>query len=383
MQVARCVVGMTMVVTLMLPASAWSQSVNHLNLPEFDDLTAEQIQAASGLRMLFVNRSVGKNIDDGLICLGVPYDLAPNHCKRYQHAAPEFSVPESAIAWTGAYDRSRWQFASWPGTGIPPELDCESAGSGFWYHAVECFINHVDRNPGAYDVVSFQFSYLEVTDTSDIADPQTGFFGANPPSGRATVADLEALRARHPDTIFVLQTTSLARSIGTIVARDFNERLRTYAAEGGWPLLDFAAIISHDPWGNACFDNRDGVPYIIGGTVRENYPDDGVDLPAICQHYTSETNGGHLGAPSAGKIRPAKGWWILMARLAGADAPPPPPPPPPPAPPVLSPIACVVEGPRITCTATFEGDVTEAIATMTVRSHDGQSATRTVTFPVR
>ncbi|HIP70515.1 MAG TPA: hypothetical protein EYH05_03870 [Anaerolineae bacterium] len=55
------------------------------------------------------------------------------------------------------------------------------------------------------------------------------------------------------------------------------------------------------------------------GNNSENYPDDGQDTPAICPHYTTEVDGGHLGTVSAGKIRVAKAYWVLMARLAGWD----------------------------------------------------------------
>ncbi len=65
--------------------------------------------------------------------------------------------------------------------------------------------------------------------------------------------------------------------------------------------------------------------------LSENYPSDGLNRPAICQHYTTETDGGHLGSVSAGKIRVAKAVWVLMAQLAGwqPGAPPPTPGPPP------------------------------------------------------
>ena len=53
------------------------------------------------------------------------------------------------------------------------------------------------------------------------------------------------------------------------------------------------------------------------GGASENYPDDRLNLPAICQHYTRETDGGHLGNPDVGKIRLAKAFWVLMARIAG------------------------------------------------------------------
>jgi hypothetical protein len=92
--------------------------------------------------------------------------------------------------------------------------------------------------------------------------------------------------------------------------------MREYVRANNKYLLDVADIESHDPWGNPCFDNRDGVAYSAGG-ASENYPNDGVNLPALCQHYTREADGGHLGNPDVGKIRLAKAFWILMARVAG------------------------------------------------------------------
>jgi hypothetical protein len=92
--------------------------------------------------------------------------------------------------------------------------------------------------------------------------------------------------------------------------------MRQYAIANQKPLFDVADILSHDPAGNPCYDNRDGVPY-DNGNNSENYPDDGANRLAICPHYTTETDGGHLGSVSAGKIRVAKAFWVLMARITG------------------------------------------------------------------
>jgi hypothetical protein len=61
------------------------------------------------------------------------------------------------------------------------------------------------------------------------------------------------------------------------------------------------------------------VEYCSQNKKCENYPDDGEDYPAICQDYTTETDGGHLGSVSGGAIRIAKAFWVLMARIAGWD----------------------------------------------------------------
>ena len=92
-------------------------------------------------------------------------------------------------------------------------------------------------------------------------------------------------------------TTSLACGIGSEESQVFNAAMREYARVHDLVLFDVADILSHDPAGNPCFDNRDGVEYL-----DENHPDDGLDIPAICPQYTTETEGGHLGSMSAGVV---------------------------------------------------------------------------------
>lgn len=259
--------------------------------------------------MLYIDRSVGANIDDGLFCLSFSsHEEAPNHCSRYEHVVPEFSVDPDVVGWhrPGGYDRSNWGFQFWD-----EALDCN-----YWHDKVRCFMEMVTPVMNQYDVVSFQFSYLEVGDDSTIADQPGGYLWNNPDI--YDVFDQEAFEAQYPDKLFIYWTTSLARGIGSEVSETFNEQMRQYAIANGKPLFDVADILSHDPDGNPCYDNRDGIPY-DNGNNSENYPDDGLDRLAICQHYTTETDGGHLGSVSAGKIRVAKAFWVLMALLAGWD----------------------------------------------------------------
>jgi hypothetical protein len=218
---------------------------------------------------------------------------------------PEFSVELADISWkrSGGYPRSNWVYEYWPG-------GCDS-----WSAKVKCFMDVADTLIDHYDVVSFQFSYLEVDEASSIANPANGFFADNP--SLYDVHDLEAYETAHPGKTIIYWTSSLARGIGSAVSDTFNHRMRQYAKDKGKPLFDVADILSHDPDGFPCYDNRDGKPYTGTGGNTENYPDDGIDRLAICQHYTSETDGGHLGNPSVGMIRVAKGFWVLMAQLAG------------------------------------------------------------------
>lgn len=286
--------------------------VDHNSVALFDQIPTQYLNAAAGIDMLFVNRSVGGNISDGLTCLSQPWASAPNNCKRHEHVVAAFSVDPSEVYWDGTYDRANWDYLFWPGVGDPNQRVNCSAPTDEWDGKVECFLEHAAGVVNNYDVLSFQFSYLEVGDGT-IADPAEGFF-ANTPG--YDVHELEAFEAQHSGKVIIYWTSSLSRGIGSPVSESFNQQMRNYAVANEKVLFDVAAILSHDPDGNPCYDNRDGVPY-DNGNNSENYPDDGQNLLAICQHYTTETDGGHLGSVSAGKIRVAKAFWVLMAQLAG------------------------------------------------------------------
>ncbi|MCB8923528.1 MAG: hypothetical protein H6662_18225 [Ardenticatenaceae bacterium] len=285
---------------------AGSIVVDHTSVALFEQIPEEYLQAAANTQMFFMDRSVGGNINDGLTCLGYESDeLAPSSCKRYIHVDPTYSSPPSEVDWfhPGGYNRDNWDFQFWPDT------VCSE-----WYDKVGCFMEVVTPMMTQYQVLSFQFSYLSVDNTSTIADVPGGFFSNN--ANLLDVYDLEAFEAQYADKTFIYWTTSLSRGIGTAVSETFNEQMRQYALTNGKPLFDVADILAYDPFGNPCYDNRDGVLYDNGNT-SENYPDDGLNIPAICPHYTTEVDGGHLGNVSVGKIRVAKAFWVLMAQLAG------------------------------------------------------------------
>jgi hypothetical protein len=206
-------------------------------------------------------------------------------------------VDPSEVYWEGTWDRGNWRYEFWP-DGCSENADC--------------FIGAVEPRIDSFDAVGFQFSYLAVMPGSRIADPVEGFFGTGTSHGTAT--DYAAFAARHPGKTVIWWTTSLARSIGTVESQAFNDAMRSHARANGIVLFDVADILSHAPDGSPCYDNRDGVQYL-----DEDLPDDGLDIPAICPQYTTETNGGHLGSISAGGIRTAKAFWVLMARIAGWD----------------------------------------------------------------
>ena len=293
-------------------------TVDHNSIALFDQIPDQYIQAAANLDMLFIDRSVGGNINEGLDCLSYESDeAAPSRCSRYTHVDSRYSVDPSVVSWyhPGGYDRSNWDFLYWDE--LPQSVRDANGNCSSWDQKTQCFMDFMnDGTINQYDVVSYQFSYLMVTDGSTIDDQPGGFFWDN--STLTDEFDLEAFEAQHSDKTFIYWTTSLARSIGTTDSDNFNDQMRQYANDHGKILFDVADILSHDPDGNPCYDNRDGVPYDNGNT-SENHPDDGLNLLAICSQYTTEVDGGHLGSVSAGMIRVSEGFWVLMAQIAGWD----------------------------------------------------------------
>jgi hypothetical protein len=306
---ATAIPTVTPATTRVLPADAIV--VDHTSVDDFERIPDEYIEAAQNLRMLFIDASVGDNIHQGLDCLAyASNEAAPAGCKKYEHVVPAFSSSPEEVNWSraGGYNRDNWSYQFWP-------HEC-----GGWYDKVACFERIVSATINQYDVFSPQFSYLDVMATSidgSIADTLGGFFSDNTEAN--DVYDLEAFIAQHPDKTFIFATTSLARSIGTEVSESFNNQMRDYAIANGHVLFDIADIVSHDLDGSPCYDNRDGVAYDGGPYGAEDYPDDNLSLEAICQRYTVEPNNGHLANPSVGKIRVAKAFWVLMARIAGWD----------------------------------------------------------------
>jgi hypothetical protein len=318
-------------VTLALPSKA-AIVIDHRAVELFEQIPDEYLEAARNTSMLFSDRSVGDNINSGLDCLaeGEPgssndWQRAPSHCRRdyfgkdgstwlfktytrQDHASNQVPATILFDPDPEKYNRANWTF---------------EFRQGEWQALIEKFVRDlVPAYIDAKEVLSFQLSYLNIEAGSDVDDADEGYFadlpheGTYPTRERWDISDLEELERLYPDKTYLYWTTSLARGIGSQDGTNFNEQMRQYALAHGKVLFDVADIESHDPQGEPCYDNRDGVEY-CGQNGCENYPDDGLDLPAICQDYTTEIDGGHLGSVSGGKIRIAKALWVLMARLAG------------------------------------------------------------------
>jgi hypothetical protein len=295
--------------------------VDHRHVDLFDQIPPEYLTAARNLRMVFSDRSVGENISWGLDCLAASaYGSSAPSCRKeylekvgstwdvrlyFQADFDSGAVPDTILFDPDAaiYNRSNWTYEFRMGT---------------WEELTADFVNNlVPAYVNSKDVLTYQFSYLNIQSGDNIADPQVGFFAADPGNGgRYDISDIEALEAQYPNKVFIYWTTSLARSIGTTEGEQFNNQMRQYAIDNQKILFDVADILSHDPNGAACYDDRDGVEF-CGTNGCENRPNDGQNLPAICQDYTTETGGGHLGQVSSGKIQVAKAFWVLMARIAG------------------------------------------------------------------
>jgi hypothetical protein len=295
--------------------------IDHNAVALFERIPDRYLTAARNLRVLFADASVGHNISEGLDCLtAARWADSPSYCRRDYYNANWDWRTFTQTDLTANRVPARILFTPSPTRYNRSNVTYEDL-RGAWYNMTEEFITVVGpRYLGSKDVLSFQFSYLTVADFSNIASPTDGFFVRKPNQpGRYDISDLEAFWSRNPNKRFFLWTTSLARSVGSQVSTDFNNQVRQYGIQHDMFVLDVADIESHLPSGQECYDNRDSVPYCKSPSDCENYPNDNRNYPAICQDYTTETDGGHLMHVSGGRIRLAKAYWVLMARMAGWD----------------------------------------------------------------
>lgn len=301
--------GFLLLLLAMIPTRAQpvARIINYASIADFDTIPGATISTAAALDMMFVNRSVGGNVTDGLTCMQSTYASAANSCKRTAHLPeyPEFN--NSVESWTGSYSRLNWDFFGWPGVGIPPEITCDDGTGDVFTTYRNCFTDFVNTNQANFTVFSMIPSYID------------GASGGCLTSSDATnyLNMMASLKTTYPSETFLFWTSSLARP-STGDCSDFNGAIRTYVTANGGILIDIASIESHTQAGVPCYDSRDGVEY-IGPNGSENYADDSVNTEAICQNYTRETDGGHMGNPDVGKIRVAKGFWLAMAYAAGWD----------------------------------------------------------------
>jgi hypothetical protein len=274
--------------------------IDHRSVHLFEAIPPEAFQAAANLSMFYADRSVGKNLDEALDCLAVPQASAPNYCKRYIHRDPAYNTSPADVSWSGVYPRANWQFVS-----------CTE---------VECTIDRYASTP--VQVFGLFPNYFDGPDLDGriaetfqpLLDLRTAHPGEDPRQGGATLIAFTTSLPRGAPNGGNVEDPRMGDEYKMMLA---NEQIRAWARDNAVPLLDVADILSHTPGGEPCYDNRDGIPYYVNEKQQEDFPDDGMNIPAICPQYTTEAFGGHLGSVSAGRIRLAKSLWVLMARLAG------------------------------------------------------------------
>jgi len=309
--------------------------VDHNSLALFDQIPSAYLARARNIHVVFSDRSVGQNISESLDCMaGSSWSSNPTTCRQAFH------------------DLTNWYWktftqADWDANRVPAEIRYTPSSSlysraniqyvfqqGTWSELTTHYLGTLfPQNIAANDIVTYQFSYLNILQTDNgngINDANCGFFNTNSAT-RANcnagirdihVGRIEALEQEYTNKAFIYWTTSLARGVGSEVGRVFNQNMRSYAQTNHKILFDFADIISYDTAGRPCYDDRDGVSYVrmredqTPQGQSENYADDGQNYPAVCQQYTIEVDNGHLTLATA-KIRTAKAYWILLAQIAG------------------------------------------------------------------
>ncbi len=275
-----------------IPNPQLGNIIDHTTLPLYDQIPPEYLRAAEQIRFYYFDRSVGQNISEGLDCLASPsWAESPSSCRRYYTDA---SLTTSKTYTTN--DSNIPEVILFPGGNNRDNIRFEFYQADYWYNDVRNLVERYPSLASQWDIISLKHNYLQVAEGSTIA---RDYF--NPSYNGYNIYDILELEARYPNKVFVYWTSSLARNAGTSVSESFNNQMREWARENNKILLDIADILSHTPDGQEC---RNSQGYAI-----------------ICREYTTESEGGHLGSVSAGKIRVAKAIWILLAQLAGWQGP--------------------------------------------------------------
>ena len=279
-------VGPTSVVPTAIPHEG-TMIIDHRSVALYDRIPAQYLRAAEALRVTYMDRSVGQNISDGLTCLSAPnWESSASHCRRdyidssltdwKTFTLNDNNIP-SAILFPGGNNRNNIEVIF---------------GIGTWEEDLEDFINRFPGYAGSRDIITFQHNYLHVAAGSTI---DNYYFDQN--YNGTNMYDLLALENQYPNKTFIYWTSSLSRLIGTADAQSFNNQMRNWAVQNGKILFDVADIESYTPENQPC---RNGQGYEV-----------------ICERYTTEVDGGHLGSVSAGKIRIDKDMLVMLAQIAG------------------------------------------------------------------
>jgi hypothetical protein len=269
------------------PPSAAAQSggsailANHSVISQFSQIPQSYAQSAAAIIILFMHQSTGGYIAaEGLDCLaGLHGDIAsyPQECVTYANN-------RSARVWP-YYDDSNWNWELWPS----PEADALAK--------TDQFVSIVNSSASGYTIIGMKFCYTDGWNQDDNVDYNNGH--------GYYITKMEQLEQQYPGVKFIYATSALWSDPGTAcnsifnscaeISR-FNAQVRAYTQANNKPLFDIADIESHDSSGNLC-------------TVQ--------GYEGMCPDWYSD-GGGHPNI--VGSIRLAKGFWWLMARMAGWNA---------------------------------------------------------------
>lgn len=231
--------------------------VDHRSVDSGDSrIPSRWLDKARSLRVYFGHQSVGNNIIDGLNA------LAAQKPERYSVAVR--AQPDAS-----------W-FAGHGGVGhFPVGRNGDAEGK------IDDFSRRMSDLGDHVDVAMMKLCFVDIGGPS--SDPERVF--------AAYRETMERLEKSHPRAKIVWWTEPInSRNNG---ARNrYNELVRRYARDQGKPLFDIADIESHDPRGKEAADGSG---------------------PVLYSGYTQD--GGHL--IMEGRLRAARAWWWLLARLSG------------------------------------------------------------------
>lgn len=196
-----------------------------------------------------------------------------------RHASVGENIRDGLDCLAGSYPSISECTSYTPGMYNPTHWDFQSRGNPGWREKVDDFVQATSVNYEQYDAFTMKFCFIDALDNNS---PSWDYY-------REAMLDLERT---YPDKIFIWWTIPLTTS-GNAGADHFNQQVRQYVHEHHKVLFDIADLEAHDHDGNH-LTNPAGDEILF-----EGYTDDG----------------GHLNW--LGRIRVAKAFWVLVARLNG------------------------------------------------------------------
>lgn len=196
-----------------------------------------------------------------------------------RHASVGENISDGLDCLAGAYPTTPGCESYTPGTYDRSHWDYQNRGNPGWLAKIQDLVDQTALQQDDFDAFTMKFCYIDA-------------LGSDSPDWETYRDAMLQLEADYPGKTFIWWTVPLT-SDGNPGADEFNALVRSYAREHGKVLFDIAAIESHDPAGNP-LTSAAGDEILYAG-----YTDDG----------------GHLNW--TGRIRVAKAFWVLAARLNG------------------------------------------------------------------